>query len=322
MDLNERFDTLDDHLKLDPAVRDRAVRAHNEIGDLLVDAGVAKRTRLQGSLARHTMRGPQLHDIDKIVELEDDLHATLDGRGGPERAMTMIRDVLAPHLANARFEIKKHALAIALPDDGFNFDAVPAFNPEDGAGWINIADTDDDAWEPSNTYMLIDTVSTRNLACAGRFVHQVRMAKQAVDHAQLSKVLPGLHVESFAYYAIQATTRHPDAVAATLATGARLLDATYTDPTGVDRISERLDPADRAVVLAGMQRLAELAEEAQQALTAGDETAAARIWADVFGDQFPRPATDEKGYLQGLHLGTGVSAAASSTPTTRAWRPG
>lgn len=320
MKLNERFEVLDDRLRLDPAVHERAIQTHRELGDVLVAAGVAKRTRLQGSLARHTMRGPQLHDIDKVVELDDGLRGRLDRPGGPEEAMTIIRDVLAPHLTNAGFEIKKHALGIALPDAGFNFDAVPAFNTNGDEDWIEIADTDDDAWEPSNTYMLIDNVAARNVACAGRFVHQVRMAKQAVDQAQLSKALPGLHVESFAYYAIQVTSRHADAVAATLRIGARLLDGTYTEPTGVDRISDRLDPVDRVEALAGMQRLAELAEKAQRLAADGDEQGAARIWADVFGERFPRPAVDEKAYLQGLHLG--VSAAAvSHTPTTRAWRP-
>ncbi|MGH9228303.1 MAG: hypothetical protein ACRD07_06135 [Acidimicrobiales bacterium] len=322
MNLNERFDALDDNLKLDPAVRHKAETVHNELGDLLVKAGVAKRTRLQGSFARHTLRGPELHDIDKVVELVDSLRDILTSAGGPQKAMTIIRDALAPHLPGAGFDLKKHALAITLPGDGFNFDAVPAFNPEDGTGWIVIADTDDDAWEPSNTYILIDTIAARNQACAGRFVRQVRMVKQAVHHAGLSEVLPGLHVETFAYQAITTTTGHADAVTATLVMGAQLLGGTYTDPTGVDRISDRLDPADVVTARTGMQRLAGLATEAQRLGAAGDQTAAAHIWADIFGEPFPRPGADEKRFLNGLYTGPGFGAAAAHrTPTTRAWRP-
>jgi hypothetical protein len=324
LNLTERFDTFNDNLKLDPAERERAVAGHNRIGDLLVEAGVARRTRLQGSFARKTML-PPLHDIDKVVELDDDLEDVLTEPGGPEKAMSLIRDTLQPRLPGARFEIKKHALGIDLPGEGFTFDAVPAFNPDDGTNWIDIADTEDQAWERSNTYQLIDTVADRNQVCDGRFVRQVRMVKQAVRTAGLADVLPGLHVETFVYEAITTTMAHPDAVSAALATAASLLGGPYRDPTGVDRISDRLDPAAVITAKASMRRLADQAAEAQR-LAAGDETAAARIWADIFGDPFPAPVPNEKGFLTRLHGGaglgpTGATSAARPTPRTRAWRP-
>ena len=216
---------------------------HNHLGDLVVDAGVAKRTRLQGSFARHTMLGPKLRDIDKVVELDDKWWDDLNGAGGSQKAISLVHDTLAPHLPKARFEAKKHALAITLPGNGFNFDAVPAFNPEDGSGWIHIADTEDDQWEPSSTYILIDTITARNKQCDGKFVRPVRMAKQAVRNAGLSDVLPGLHVETFTYDAVSTAVDHADAVAATLAMGAQLLGSPYDDPTGTDQISARLSAA-------------------------------------------------------------------------------
>ena len=325
MNLKERFGALNDNLKLNPEVRERAEKVHNHLGDLLVKAGVAKRTRLQGSLARHTMRGPKLHDIDKVVELHDSWREALLSPGGPQKAISLVRDALAPHLPGARFETKKHACAIALPGDGFNFDAVPAFNSEDGTGWIHIADTDDDRWEPSSTYILIGAIAARNQACDGRFVRQVRMAKQAVHEAGLSDLLPGLHIETFAYQAITSAVDHAQGVATTLSIGAQLLGGTYTDPTGTDRISDRLPPADVAAAKGEMVRLAGQAAEAQRLAATGSETAAAHIWADIFGQPFPRPGNGEKSFLQGLHTGAGIGAtgatAARRTPTTRAWRP-
>ena len=325
MNLRERFDALDDNLKLDPAVRRKAEQVHNGLGHHLVTAGVAKRTRLQGSFARHTMRGPQLHDIDKVVELVDSLHEILTRPGGPQKAMAIIQDVLAPLLPGARFESKKHALAIALPGDGFNFDAVPAFNPENGTGWICIADSDDDRWESSNTYILIDTVAARNQACDGLFVRQVRMAKQAVYQAGMSEILPGLHVESFAYAAITVPLDHAQAVTATLSMGAQLLGGTYNDPTGADQISDRLALGEVATAKAAMLRLAERTIEAQRLAATGGDTAAANIWADVFGHPFPRPENGEKRFLQSLYVGGGTvatgAATSGRTPTTRAWRP-
>ena len=55
-----------------PRRTSRAEEVHNFIDDILVNAGIAKRTRLQGSFARKTML-PPLHDVDKVIELVDDL---------------------------------------------------------------------------------------------------------------------------------------------------------------------------------------------------------------------------------------------------------
>ena len=322
MNLKQRFEKLDENIKLDDTVRQEAQEMHNRLGDLLVEAGVAKRTRLQGSFARHTMLGPKLRDIDKVVEFTDSWRRDLESSGGPRKAMSLVHDALAPHLPGDRFEEKKHALAITLPGSEFDFDAVPAFNPEDGTRWIDIADTEDDRWEPSNSYILIDTIAARNQECDGRFVRQVRMVKQAVEVAGLSEVLPGLHVETFVYYAVTTAVDHATAVAAALSTGARLLDTGYSDPTDTDRISDRI-PADVAAqAKLRMQHLAGRAAEARRLAAEGNETAAARIWADIFGEAFPSPPTDEKAFLRDLHTGKGTSASPRRrVPPTRAWRP-
>jgi hypothetical protein len=321
MNLNERFDVLDNNLNLDPGERDRAIASHNRLGDLLVAAGIAKRTRLQGSFARKTML-PPLRDVDKVIELVDELAATLGGPGGPEKAMLLIKERVEKAMPTAGFEIKQHALGIVLPGDGFDFDAVPAFNDEDGTGWIRIADIEDDDWEPSNTYVLIDLIATRNQDCGGRFVHQVRMAKQAVKHAGID--LPGLHIETFAFNAVTTKMDHAEAIAATLATGASMLLGVYTEPTGVDRIDTRLDADQKVTGQVAMEQLAARAAAALRLAANGDDDGAAAIWHEIFGDPFPK--VDAKGFLQSLHSGKGITSAgaitgAISTPRTRAWRP-
>ncbi len=321
MNLNERFNALDDNLKLDSGERDRAIASHNHLGDILVAAGIAKRTRLQGSFARKTML-PPLHDIDKVIELVDDLVAILGGAGGPEKAMLLIKERVEKALPTARFEIKQHALGIFIPGDGFDFDAVPAFNAEDGTGWIRIADVDDDDWEPSNTYVLIDTIAARNHGCEGRFVHQVRMAKQAVKNAGID--LPGLHTETFTFNAVMTKMDHAEAVAKTLATGASMLLGAYTEPTGVDRIDVRLDVDQKANAQVAMQQLAACAADALRLAASGDEDGAAATWHEIFGEPFPKP--DSKAFLQSLHSGKGITSTGAvtgsvSTPRTRAWRP-
>jgi hypothetical protein len=237
--------------------------------------------------------------------------------------MLLIQERIEKAIPDATFEIKKHALGVVLPGDGFDFDAVPAFNHEDGSGWIVIADTEDDDWEPSNTYVLIDTIAARNKLCEGRFVRQVRMAKQAIKEAHVD--LPGLHVETFAYAAITSTLDHPTAVARTLRRGAEMLCGSYTEPTGVDRIDTRLEPAQKASAQQALAALADQADEALRLADAGDDDGASRIWAAIFGEPFPAPDA-MKSVLQGLHTGKTLSSlgALSTTrrnPTTRAWRP-
>ena len=321
MDLSQRFSAADDNLKLDPDEHKQAVEAHNHLGDVLVAAGVAKRTRLQGSFARKTML-PPLHDVDKVIELVDDLRAELEGSSvGPRRAMDIICSTVRPEFPGAGFEVKKHSLGITLPDGQCDFDAVPAFNDEDGSGWIKIADTTALSWKPSNTYALIDAVSARNQACDGRFVRQVRMVKQVVSVAGISEALPGLHVESFCYEAITETLAHPDAVAVALTKATELLDASYVDPTGADRISDRLQPHQVALAKSVLVVKAARAVQALRLAGDGDEQGAALIWAELLGEVFPSPADEEREALRRLHAApilVPAAAAVAATPT-RAW---
>lgn len=322
MNLNQRFDALDDNLKLDPKERQHAERMHDELGKALIAAGIAKRTRLQGSFARKTMR-PPLKDVDKVIELTDSLATELAGPGGPACAISLIKNVVAEVFPGSTFETKKHALGIILPGETFDFDAVPAINSTNSNTWIRIADTEDDAWEDSNTYELIDTVATRNQQCDGLLVRQVRMVKEACHNAGID--LPGLHLESFTYIAVTRPMPHPDAIAATLAVAVNALQGTYAEPTGVDTISNRLTPAQRHTALTKMRHLHNQAQEALNAAAGGDEYKAATIWANIIGAQLPAPQQPAS-LLHQLNAGHTLTApghVTSHVPSTRTrpWRP-
>lgn len=312
MKITECFDTLDANLALDPAARKRAQEVHNDITEQLVKDGVASRSRLQGSFARKTML-PPLHDVDKVIELHPDHHAMVQEPGGTKAAMDLIRDSVTGLLPSATFKVKRHALGIFLPDEGFDFDAVPAINDDPDPDWIIIANTDDDTWDESNTYQLIAVVAERNQTCNGQFIHQVRMLKEAARTHGLGDLIPGLHIETFAFHAITGPVDHADAIADALTKGAALLGEGYDEPTGVDHISDRLLESDKIVAKATFLRLAGQANEA----LASDEPTAIRIWADIFGDKFPRLPAGNTSFLTGLSTG----AAAKPTPRTRAWRP-
>lgn len=323
MNLNESFEQLHDNLKLDPDELAAAQDLHNRLGDHLVACGIAKRTRLQGSLARGTMRAP-LKDIDKIIELSDDVAAEVDGPGGPVSAMARIAASLASFEEACTVEFGTHALQITVAGFTFMFDAVPAIHSEDCAPpLLRIANTDDDAWDPSNAYRLIDTIAERNQKLDGVFIHQVRMVKQAAAASELE--IPGIHIEAFAYQALHKKHAHPKAVARVLKKAADMLTGHYNDPTGEDQISDRLDPNEKELARAGFADLADRAERAVEAASGGDERSALGIWSEVFGDPFPEPESYAD-FLKSLSFGFGVGNAGQPTAEraatrTRAWAP-
>jgi hypothetical protein len=323
MNLNEAFEQLHNNLKLDPDELAAARDLHNRLGDHLVACGIAKRTRLQGSLARGTMRAP-LKDIDKIIELSDDIAAELDRPGGPALAMARIAASLASFEEACTVDFGTHALQITVAGFTFTFDAVPAIHSEDCAPpLLRIANTDDDAWEASNAYRLIETIAERNQKLDGVFIHQVRMVKQAAAACDLD--IPGIHIEAFAYQALHKKHTHPTAVGLVFTKAAEMLAGDYNDPTGEDQISDRLGPNEKERARDGFADLADRAERAVEAASTGDERKALGIWAEVFGDPFPEPESYAD-FLKSLSFGCGVDKAGQPTAEdaatrTRAWAP-
>jgi hypothetical protein len=330
MKITERFAALDNNLKLDPDERQLAQDLHQSIEGILVGAGLAKRCRLQGSFARKTML-PPLHDVDKVVELVDARRDDLGSPIGPRSVMEEMKILIQAEYPGATFSIKKHSLGICLPGHDFDFDAVPAFASDQGPGWVDIANTmaglGEDVWKPSNTYDLIDVVKQRNGECGGRFIRQVRMVKQACATAGLSKVLPGLHVESFTYEAVTKEMDFAEAVADTLVTAAALLGGAYTDPTGVDAISERIDVGTVFAIQPVVANMAMKATGALEAAANDDEVGAAHIWAQIFGDLFPAPTdadvreAEQRRAVTKLYSGGTLAATNRSAVPSRAWRP-
>lgn len=212
----EAFDEFDAALNLDPREREQAQRRHQEITEVLIAAGIAMSTFLQGSFARKTMPKP-LKDVDMVIVLAESLRPLWWGarRNGPAKAMAAIRAVVADRWPEARFDVDgrpAHALQVVFPDLSFTFDLVPAFDDENGSDDVFIADRDRDRWERSNTRALRSIITERNLATAGVFVHQVRMGKAFKANQPILVKLCGLVIESLWYAAITRKTQHPKAM--------------------------------------------------------------------------------------------------------------
>ena len=320
---NEAFERFDDALKLDPAQRIQAEKIHNEITAILQEAGLIVSAFLQGSFARKTMIAP-LRDVVKVVILDPSLSGLT-----PDEVMDRIERCLGKPYPDVRFDRTRHSLQIDFGEDTFYFDTVPSWESTTDDDDICIANRDTYGWQRSNSRELMRMVAKRNSDTGGLFIHQVRMGKQAIKEL-VDGIVPGLHVESWAYIEITEAIAFDEAVTLILEAGARLLGGNYTEPTGVDTISARLKPEIIAEAKPVLAEAARRAHEARALTAAGDHNEAIRIWRSMLGDCFPEPEEqdDATALRNAFHGGTVTSeGAVSSTGAgrqvarpTRSWK--
>jgi len=323
MDTPAAFDRYDRSLNLDPAERLRAQQFHNTLSDCLKGLGLIIAAFLQGSFARKTMLKP-LRDIDKVVILHPQYAYLLADPMGAQLAAKLIEDTLQTRYPAARFERCRHAIKIDLGDECFSFDIVPAFEVDDGSGDVWIMDIgkslDCSDWKRSNTRRMIEVVAERNQACGGALVHQVRHVKHFV-RTKHDEIIPGLHVEAIAFACITTKLAHDEAAELIFSCGAELLQPgnSYSDPTGVEQLSNKLDSAARSAAQQTFAAAADAARRARRLAVEGDHAGAVAVWFDIFGEPFPAPP-NEKAFLQRLY-GAGLAVATPAVTPTRAWRP-
>lgn len=306
----DAFDEYDENLKLDPKGRAAAEKVHNDITSLLISQRLIIWAFLQGSFRRKTMIAP-LRDVDKVVILHPDLAGLT-----PDEAMDRIQQVLQAKYPDATFDRSRHSLKIDFGPDSFYFDIVPAWETNTDDDDVCIANRDTGGWDRSNTRELIRVVAERNMDTGGAFIHQARMGKQVIKHL-LDGVIPGLHVESWAFLTIAEAIAHDEALAQILEMGASLLGNTYTEPTGVDLISSRLQPDVIAQAKPVLETAARRAREARQLADAGDHNEAIRIWHSLCGDCFPAPEEQDVATALGRSFQGGAVTTSGTVSTTR-----
>lgn len=288
----EAFNAYDEELNLDPAERRRAEVFHNDLTEYLRQRGLISSAFLQGSFARKTMLKP-LRDIDKVVILSADQAHLRDDYWGAQKAADLIEDALREQYPEATFSRTRHAIQMDLGEDTFSFDVVVAVEVSDGSGDVWITDLGEDlshsGWKRSNTRQLIQVIRDRNKDCGRQFVHQVRHAKHFV-RTKLSGVLPGLHVEAIAYACVTTKMTHAEAAENILSCGAALLapGAGYDDPTGAERLSDKLTPTERLLAHQAFTEAAAAARRARELAEARDDGGAIGEWFSIFGPPFPK----------------------------------
>ncbi|MEU7590774.1 nucleotidyltransferase [Micromonospora sp. NPDC049230] len=329
----EAFGEFDVALNLDRRELEQAQRRHQEVTEVLTEAGIASSTFLQGSFARKTMLKP-LKDVDMIVLLAEDHRQRWfgAGKGGPAASMAAIRQAVAARWPDARFDEDKqpaHALQVTFADCTFTFDLVPAFEDGDTEEGVFIADRDLDRWEWSNTRTLRRVVRERNLATVGAFVHQVRMGKSFKTNQPTLEKLSGLVIESLWYAAITKKLAHAAATVTALEYAAEAVMGKVYDPTGVDDLAKDWTPGERLRFSQTFGLAAKRGREARRLAVDGDHQAAIDIWHTVFGEPFPAPTAQPAAQaLAALSAGSITSAGravtsqrgAQTNRPARSWR--
>ena len=110
MNLKQRFEKLNDNIRLDEAVRQKRSGGAQPPRR---PAGRASWRRQEEPGCRAaspatTMLGPQTPGHRQSRRVRRQVGGlTLQGPGGPQKAISLVHDALAPHLPGARFEVKE-----------------------------------------------------------------------------------------------------------------------------------------------------------------------------------------------------------------------
>jgi hypothetical protein len=329
------FTQFDNNLNLDPIVRHQAQRIHNEIRDELTRAGLIAGSFLQGSFARKTMLKP-LKDVDIVCLLPTSMWEVLRGPGGPGAAMESFKTPIRAKWPDVRFDVCDHpgdkpagkALKVTLPGLDFTIDLVPAFD-QDGA-YVLIGDRHEGTWTPSNTRIQLKNVSERNQDTGGRFVHQVREAKELTKHHDQLDFITGIVVESLLYNCLATQMTDKQAIARFLAHAKNAVRGQVLEPAGEDDVTAKWTDDQRDVAARTYAEASAKANEALRLEEAGDVDTALRVWHDLFGDAFPAPpGRSAHGILTAAAAGslsiagypTSTQAASQKAAPARAWAP-
>ncbi|GGM11310.1 nucleotidyltransferase domain-containing protein [Nakamurella endophytica] len=283
------FETFNSNISLNPADRARAEHRHRDVASVLADARLAASTFLQGSFARKTMRKP-LKDVDIVVVLPAEMEPRWRTASGARTVHELFKEPLRRRYgAKMSFDQTAQAgkaLQLCFDDVDFTIDLVAAFDTGD-PNWVDIANRHEGLWEPSNIRQLVRVVAERNQATDGRFIHQVRMVKEAVAQDDRLDGLCGLATESLTYAAVTQKMPHLRAVAATLRYAATAVAGQVLDPTGVDDLSAKWTPQQRAAWAYALDVAARRAEEALRLERDGQFTDAIATWSALLGEDFP-----------------------------------
>jgi hypothetical protein len=277
-----------------------------------------------------------LKDVDIVCLLPIHMWEELRGRGGPAAAMESFKQPIRTKWPDAQFDVcdkpgdkpAGKALKVTLSGLDFTIDLVPAFD-QDGA-YVLIGDRFEGTWTPSNTRIQLKNVAERNQDTGGRFVHQVREAKELTKHHPKLDFITGIVVESLLYNCVTTKLADKQAIARFLAYAKDAVRVPVLEPAGEDDVTAKWTDDERDFAARTYAEASRKANEALRLEEDGDIDVALKVWHDLFGDAFPPPpARSPHGVLTAAAAGSisvagypsSSQAATQKAVPARAWAP-
>lgn len=279
-----------DHVREARARRDLFKDAFSIEGD--VDEVIAS-----GSLARGTHKDP-IHDVDVVIIFDGDAHPEWGQPGSSSadaldytrgRVNALLGATNGTHEKAVRLaRWRNHAVKCFLddPDDpnAFTVDAMPALRRD---GKLLIPEAMSKRWVYCDPEYLIAAVSEKH-AVWNKYAGTVRMLKCWAAEQDIK--IKSLVMEVLALKFLPTDSSRPSAIKQFFVSACYYIEGGYevVDPAGIcGPIQTSLDYTEFADRLRAAR---DNSIRAVQAQLANDTASAIRCWADVFGDDFPRPS--------------------------------
>ncbi|WP_285573745.1 hypothetical protein [Streptomyces sp. RTGN2] len=302
MGIDEAFDALQKAVNEDIGKTGLARERRDLFKTALLSEPDVLETFGSGSLSRSTQLKP-IHDVD-IIAVYDQAEQPEWGSEGSsaedalEHVRTRVNQLLSQsdgtHANEVRYTLpRNHAVKCFLDDpedpDAFTVDVMPALRQPDGT--LLIPEKLNARWVPANPEYLIEQVADHQRGWS-HFRPLVRVLKQWRLDAPVEGRVKSLVMEVLALNCMPRTGNRSQALRTFFTAAAVRVNEGVWDPAGL--CGEIQLDLDHTGLSAAFTNAADIAERACAAATEGDTDDALRLWQEIFGDDFPAPASPAK----------------------------
>ncbi|MFJ8010617.1 hypothetical protein [Streptomyces fagopyri] len=255
-----------------------------------------------GSLSRSTQLKP-IHDVDIVAVYDHDEHPEWGSDGSSaEEALEHIRGQVNRLLSQTNGThdnvvrhtlLRNHAVKCFLDDpddpDAFTVDVMAALRQTDGT--LLIPEQLATRWVPADPEYLIGEVAAHQRAWS-YFRPLVRVLKQWRHTVPVEGSIKSLVMEVLALNCMPKSGNRSQALKTFFTAAAVQVNEGVWDPA---RLCGEIQPdLDRSGLSAAFAKAADTAERACTAAAEGDTDQALRLWQEIFGEDFPAPASPAK----------------------------
>ncbi|MBN9212787.1 MAG: nucleotidyltransferase [Microbacterium sp. 71-36] len=290
MKTSELFDELLQNLKVGgknvtvAARRDEIAKALNK--EFRGKDGATNNRLMVGSYGRHTAVHA-VSDLDMIFIVPNSLRETYADENGPRRMLNRVRDALIARYPTTEVRVDQCVVRVQFTSNAFKFEVQPAFENDDFT--FDYPDTVAKAWKCTKPRDEITATKECNDRTHKNMRHLARMVRAWKNHN--GAPMGGLLIDTLVHRFFSTTTVYDAATTDTFDEMARDFFEFLKDEPEKD-FYLALGSHQRVKVKGKFQSKAKKAHSrCVEAIDAGETTAAAKKWREVFGKAAPLTVT-------------------------------